>query len=184
MRILRFWISFLIVISILSSGPGVIAQSSGEYTGRKISLDFRDAEIRNVLGLIADVAGVNIVMGSDVKGKLTIRLVDVPWDQALDVILQSKSLGMKRMGNVLWIAPRERLRKEEEARLASERAKEKLEDLRTEMIRLKYADAREMASIVQNFLSDRGSVSVDVRTNTLIVRDVPKNIEEIKNLFR
>jgi len=183
-RIIRLWIGFLIVISILSSSPGAIAQPSGEYTGRKLSLDFKDAEIRNVLGFIADVAGVNIVMGSDVTGKITIRLVDVPWDQALDVILQSKSLGMKRMGNVLWIAPQERLRKEEEAQLASERAKEKLEDLRTEMIRLKYADAREMASIVKNFLSDRGSVSVDVRTNTLIVRDVPKNIEEIKDLFR
>jgi type IV pilus assembly protein PilQ len=181
---LRIGIGFFVVISILSLSPCSIGQPSGQCAGSEISLDFNDAEIRNVLRLIADLAGLNIVMGSDVKGRITIRFVDVPWDQALDVILQSQSLGMKRMGNVLWIASRERLRKEEEARLASERAKERLEDLRTEMIRLKYADAKEMASIVKNFLSDRGTVSVDVRTNTLIIRDVPKNIEEIKDLFR
>ena len=184
MRFFRIGIGFFIVISILSSRPGSMGQPSGEYTGQEISLDFRGAEIRSVLRFIADFAGLNIVMGSDVKGRITIRLVEVPWDQALDVILQSQSLGMKRMGNVLWIAPRERLRKEEEGRLASERAKEKLEDLRTEMIRLKYADAKEMASVLKDFLSDRGTVSVDVRTNTLIVRDVAKNIEEIKELFR
>ncbi len=184
MRFVTIWIRFLVVIVILSSSPSSFAQPPREYTGRKISLDFRDAEIRNVLRFIADVAELNMVLGNEVKGRVTIRLVDVPWDQALHVILQSHSLGMKRMGNVLWIASRERLRKEEEARLASKRTTEKLEDLETEMIRLNYADAREMASIVKNFLSDRGSVSVDARTNTLIVRDVPKIIEEIKDLFR
>ena len=184
MSFLRIGIGFFIVMSILSSSPGPIGQPSGEYAGQEISLEFRDAEIRSVLRFIADFAGFNIVMGSDVKGRITIRLVDVPWDQALDVILQSQSLVMKRMWNVLWVAPRERLRKEEEARLASERAKDWLEDLRSEMIRLKYADAKEMASIVKNLLSDRGTVSVDVRTNTLIVRDVAENIEEIKDLFR
>jgi type IV pilus assembly protein PilQ len=183
-KTLRIWVALLAAISILSSTPILVAQPSGQYTGRKISLDFRDADIRNVLGFIADVAELNIVVGNDVKGRVTIRLVDVPWDQALEVILQSESLGVKRTGNVLWIAPEDRLRKEEEARLASKRTTEKLVDLETEMIRLKYADAREMASIVKNFLSDRGRVTVDVRTNTLIVRDVPKNIEEIKDLFR
>ena len=184
MRLVIIGIGFFIVISILSWTPGSIGQPSRKYTGQEISLDFRDAEIRSVLRFVADFAGLNIVMGTDVKGRITIRLLDVPWDQALDVILQSQSLGMKRMGNVLWIAPRERFRKEEEARLASERAKEKLEDLRTEMIRLNYADAKEMASIIKSLLSDRGTVSVDVRTNTLIVRDVLENIEEIKALFR
>jgi type IV pilus assembly protein PilQ len=184
MRFVTIWIRFLVVFTILSSSASSFAQPPKEYTGRKISLDFRDAEIRNVLRFIADVAELNIVLGNEVKGRVTIRLVNVPWDQALHVILQSHSLGMKRMGNVLWIASRERLRKEEEARPASKRTTEKLEDLETEMIRLKYADAREMVSIVKNFLSDRGSVSVDARTNTLIVRDVPKNIQEIKDLFR
>ena len=183
-RLVRIGIGFVIAISILSWAPGAIGQPSRQYVGQEISLDFRDAEIRSVLRFIAEFAGLNIVMGADVKVRITIRLVDIPWDQALDVILQSRSLGVKRIGSVLWIAPRERLRKEEEARLTSERAREKLEDLRTEMIRLNYADAKEMASIVKNFLSDRGTVSVDVRTNTLIVRDVPENIEEIKALFR
>lgn len=184
MRPIKTWIAFLIGVSVLFSGLSSPAQPPKEYIGRKMSLDFRDADIRNVLRLIADVAELNIVMADDVKGRVTIRLVEVPWDQALDVILQTKSLGMERMGNVLWIAPLDRIRKEQEARLASERAKEKIEDLRTELIRLKYASAREMVPVVKNFLSERGTVSVDARTNTLIIKDTPENIEEIKKLFR
>lgn len=143
-----------------------------------------DADLRNILRLIAEISELNIVAGDDVKGRVTIRLVDVPWEQALGVILQSQSLGMVRVGNVIRIAPVERLRREEQDRLASERAKEKLEDLKTEMIHLKYAIAQDMIPVVKNFLSERGSVSADDRTNTLIIRDTPKNIEEIKDLFR
>jgi len=147
-------------------------------------LDFEDADIRNILGFIAEVSELNIVAGDNVKGRVTIRLVDVPWDQALDLILQSQSLGMVRIGNVIRIAPAKRLSKEEQDRLASKRTKEKLEDLKTEMIHLKYAIARDMVPVAKNFLSERGTVSVDERTNTLIIRDTSKNIEEIKNLFR
>lgn len=143
-----------------------------------------DADLRNILRLIAEISELNIVAGDDVKGRVTIRLVDVPWEQALEVILQSQSLGMVRVGNVIRIAPIERLRREEQDRLASERAKEKLEDLKTEMIHLKYAIAQDMIPVVKNFLSERGSVSADDRTNTLIIRDTSKNIEEIKDLFR
>lgn len=143
-----------------------------------------DADLRNILRLIAEISELNIVAGDDVKGRVTIRLVDVPWEQALEVILQSQSLGMVRVGNVIRIAPIERLRREEQDSLASERAKEKLEDLKTEMIHLKYAIAQDMIPVVKNFLSERGSVSADDRTNTLIIRDTSKNIEEIKDLFR
>jgi len=158
-------------------GPSSLAQP-------KISLDFKDADVRNILKLIAEVSGFNIVLGDDVKGRVTIKLVDVFWDQALEVILQSQSLGMVKIGNVIQIASLEKLRKEEEIRFASERAKEKLEDLRTEMIRLKYAKANDMVPVIKIFLSERGAVIADERTNTLVIRDIPKNIETIKNLFR
>jgi type IV pilus assembly protein PilQ len=149
-----------------------------------MTLDFVDADLRNILKLIAEVSELNIVAGDDVKGRITIKLIDVPWDQALDVILQSQSLGMVRIGNVIRIAPVERLRREREDELASKRAVEKVGDLRTEMIHLKYANARNMVPLVKQFLSERGTVSADERTNTLIIRDISKNIEEIRDLFR
>ncbi len=180
----RIWIPLLIFISISSSSSSVIAQPPRQYTGRKITLDFKDADIRNIFRFIADVSNLNIVIGEEVKGRVTIRLVEVPWDQALEVILQTQSLGMVKIGSVIRIAPIEKLRKEEETRLASKRAKEKMEDLRTEMIHLKYAIASDMVPVVKDFLSERGTVSVNERTNTLIIRDIPENIEEIKDLFR
>jgi type IV pilus assembly protein PilQ len=180
----RIWIPFLILVSLLSSSSSSIAQPSRQYTGRKITLDFKDADIRNIFRLIAEVSDLNIIIGDEVKGRVTIRLVEVPWDQALEVILQTQSLGMVRTGNVIRIAPIEKLRGERETRLASKRGKEKTEDLTTEMIHLKYAIARDIVPIVKNFLSERGTVSADERTNTLIIRDVPENIEAIKDLFR
>ncbi len=178
------WIPILILIAIFSLSSSSLAQPSGQYTGRKITLDFKDADIRNIFRLIAEFSDLNIVVGDEVKGRVTIRLVEVPWDQALDVILESQSLGMIRIGNVIRIAPIEKLRREREARLASKRAQEKLEDLRTEMIHLKYAIASDMIPVVRDFLSERGSVSADERTNTLIIRDTSENIEAIKDLFR
>lgn len=180
----RIWIPFLIGISILSTSSSLIGQPPRRYTGRRITLDFKDADIRNIFRLIAEVSDLNIVIGNEVKGRVTIKLVEVPWDQALEVILQSQSLGMVRIGNVIRIAPIEKLRKEEETRLASKRAKEKMENLRTEMIHLKYAIASDMVPVVKNFLSERGTVSADERTNTLIIRDIAENIETIKDLFR
>lgn len=178
------WITLLIGISILPFNPRPLAQPLEKHGGQRISLDFVDADLRNILKLIAEVSDLNVVAGDDVKGRVTIRLVEVPWDQALEVILQSQSLSMVRVGNVIRIAPLERLRREREDELASKRAKEKLGDLETEMIHLKYAIARDMVPMVKNFLSERGTVSADERTNTLIIRDISKNIEEIRDLFR
>lgn len=184
MKFPMIWITFLIGLSILSSSLCSLAQPAGEYTNRRIFLDFRDADMRNVLKLIAEVGELNIVISDEVKGRVTIILVDVPWDQALEVILQSQSLDMVKIGNVARIAPLEKLRKENETQLASKRAKEKMEDLRTGMIRLNYAIAKDMVPVVKIFLGERGSVSADERTNTLIIRDISENIEAIKNLFR
>ena len=180
----KIWVTLLTAIFILSLNPRASAQPSGDSSGRKISLDLANADVRNILKLIAEVAELNIVAGEDVKGRVTIRLVEVPLNQALEVILQSQSLGMVRVGNVIRIAPLEKLRRERQDELTLERAKEKLEDLRTEMIHLKYASALDMVPLVRQFLSDRGTVSADERTNTLIIRDTPKNIEEVRDLFR
>jgi type IV pilus assembly protein PilQ len=179
-----FWITILIGISVLFSQLRFLAQPLAQYYGRRITLDFVDADLRNILKLIAEVSELNIVAGDDVKGMITIKLIDVHWDQALEVILQSQSLGMVRIGNVIRIAPLERLRREKEDELASKRAVEKIGDLRTEMIHLKYANARNMVPVVKQFLSEHGTVSADERTNTLIIRDISKNIEEIRDLFR
>lgn len=154
------------------------------YTGRKVSLDFKDADIKNILRLIAEVSDLNIIAGDDVTGKITMRLVDVPWDQALDVILQARALGMHRVGNVIRVAPLETLKKEVQAELEAKRAKERLEDLVTELIPINYASGKEIIPQVKGILSERGDVKVDERTNILIIKDIPRNIVAVKNLVK
>jgi type IV pilus assembly protein PilQ len=158
--------------------------SESKYTGRKLSLDFKDADVKNILRLIAEVSNLNIITGDEVTGKITMRLVEVPWDQALDVILQARSLGMIRAGNVIRIAPIDKLKKEVEEELIAKRSKEKLEDLMTELISVNYATAKELVSQVKSVLSDRGDVKIDDRTNILIVKDIPRNIIAVKNLVK
>lgn len=154
------------------------------YTGRKVSLDFKDADIKNILRLIAEVSNFNIITADDVSGKITMRLVDVPWDQALDVILQSRSLGMVQVGNVIRIAPIETLNRESQARLEAKRAKERLEDMVTELIPINYATAKDVIPQIKGILSERGDVKVDDRTNILIIKDIPKNIPAVKSLVK
>jgi type IV pilus assembly protein PilQ len=155
-----------------------------EYVGRRISLDFKDVDIRDVLRLIADVSDLNIIAGDEVKGNVTIRLVDVPWDQALDVILLTKGLGFVRVGNVLRIAPAEVLKSEEEARLQERRAKEKLEDLVVKLQPVNYANVTEVQKLVKRLLTARGTVDVDKRTNTVIIKDIPSVIDEATALVK
>jgi type IV pilus assembly protein PilQ len=154
------------------------------YTGRKLSLDFKDADIKNILRLIAEVSNLNIIAGDEVTGKITMRLVDVPWDQALEIILQSKNLGMSRVGNVVRIAPTDSLKKEIQAELEAKRAREKLEDTVTELITINYASGKEIMPQVKSVLSERGDVKLDERTNILIIKDIPRNIPAAKNLVR
>ncbi|MEE9279964.1 MAG: type IV pilus secretin PilQ [Myxococcota bacterium] len=154
------------------------------YEGRRISLDFKDADIGNILRLIAEVADLNVIAGDEVEGKVTIRLVDVPWDQALDVILLTKGLGFVRVGNVLRIAKIETLKVEREARLQERRAKEKLEDLIVKLQPVNYADVTEVSKLIERLLSPRGSVNVDVRTSTLIIKDIPSVIHEATALLK
>lgn len=154
------------------------------YTGRRISLDFKDVEVDDVLRLIAEVSELNVIAGDEVNGQVTIRLVDVPWDQALDVILLTKGLGFVRVGNVLRIAPSDVLKSEEEARLQERRAKEKLEDLVVKLQPVNYADVKDVAKLVKKLLSARGTVDIDERTNTVILKDIAAVIDEATALIK
>ena len=155
-----------------------------EYAGRRISLDFKDVDVRDVLRLIADVSDLNIIAGDEVAGNVTIRLVDVPWDQALDVILLTKGLGFVRVGNVLRIAPGDTLKSEDEARLQERRAKEKLEDLVVKLQPVNYAKVKEVQKLVKRLLTPRGTVDVDERTNTVIIKDISSVIDEATALTK
>jgi len=168
-------------IEILNEGG---LMDGKEYVGRRISLDFKEVEIADVLRLIAEVSDLNVIAGDEVKGKVTIRLVDVPWDQALDVILLTKGLGFARIGNVLRIAASDVLSQEEELRLQERRAKEKLEDLVVKLQPVNYADVKEVSSMVTKLLTERGSVNTDKRTNTLIIKDIASVIDEATALVK
>lgn len=168
-------------IGLLQEG-GMVDQK--RYTGRRISLDFKEVEISDVLRLIADVSELNIIAGDEVKGEVTIRLVDVPWDQALDVILLTKGLGFVRVGNVLRIAPADVLKAENEARLQERRAKEKLEDLVVKLQPVNYGNVKEISKMVSKLLTSRGTVDVDERTNTLIIKDINSVIDEATALVK
>jgi type IV pilus assembly protein PilQ len=168
-------------IDVLAEG-GLIDGKA--YIGRRISLDFKDVEIGDVLRLIAEVSDLNVIAGDEVKGRVTIRLVDVPWDQALDVVLLTKNLGFMRVGNVLRVAPAPVIKAEEESRLQERRAKEKLEDLIVKLQPVNYADVADVSAVVQRLLSARGTVHVDSRTNTLIIKDIPSVVDEATALVK
>src|SRR3989442_437781 len=149
-----------------------------EYVGRHISLDFKEVDMAEVLRLIAEVSDRNVIAGEEVKGKVTIRLVDEPWDQALDVILLTKGLGFARVGNVLRIAAKDVLANEEELRLRERREKEKLEDLVVKLQPVNYASVQDISGMVKELLTQRGTVNIDKRTNTLIIKDIPSVIDQ------
>jgi type IV pilus assembly protein PilQ len=154
------------------------------YTGKRITLDLKDADIHNVLKLLADVAQVNVIAAEDVKGTVTITMRDVPWDQALDVILKAKGLGAQREGNLIRVAPQAVLEKEMEADLARAKAAVELKPVETRLIGLSYADGAQMLPRVQELLSSRGRASIDARTNHLIITDVAGNIALAEDLVR
>ncbi len=159
------------------------AQARG-YTGRRIDLDLKDADIHNILRLLADVGRVNIVTADDVSGNVTIRMKNVPWDQALDVVLQAKGLGMVRSGNLIRVAPLATLQKERELRLAAAKQEYELTPLETRLIPVSYAQADELQARAKDLLSPRGSIAVDERTNVLIARDISGNLNNIEELVR
>lgn len=180
------------------------SRQTKNYTGKKVSLDFQDIEVRRVLQLLADFTNINIVAADSVQGQITVRLKDVPWDQALDIILKSKNLDKRRSGNVIWVAPVSELIKaeEDEAKVIAQNVK--LAPIQTDYIQLKYANVADIEKLITerknsstsgssnntandelagNLLSPRGSISSDVRTNTLIINDTSTKIDEIRKMI-
>ncbi|MFZ0024069.1 type IV pilus secretin PilQ [Acinetobacter sp.] len=173
------------------------------YTGKKISLDFQDIEVRRVLQLLADFTDINMVAADSVQGNITLRLKEVPWDQALDIVLKTKNLDKRRNGNVIWIAPVAELIKAEEEEAKALAQSVKLAPIQTEYMQLSYAKAADIEKLItqnkgasssggasstnnneggESLLSSRGSVSVDARTNTIIVNDTQPFIDKIRNM--
>ncbi|MDO8445234.1 MAG: type IV pilus secretin PilQ [Deltaproteobacteria bacterium] len=154
------------------------------YTGQKVVLEFKDADIKNIFRIIAEVSGYNMVIDSAVTGKLTLRLINVPWDQALDIILDTNNLGMTKIGNVIRVMPKAAIKKEEEEKLASLKAKEKLEDMVTKLIPVSYAKASDLSSKLKGVMTDRGTTLVDERTNTIILKDIQKSVDAAEKLVK
>ncbi|MEM1081184.1 MAG: type IV pilus secretin PilQ, partial [Pseudomonadota bacterium] len=161
-----------------------------EFIGERITLNFQDIAVRSVLQLIADISDLNIVVSDSVTGNLTLRLTNVPWDQALDIVLETRNLDMRESGNVRWVAPTAEIAAREQQILSARAALQELEPLRTVMIPVSYADSEALADLITassgeegvGLLSDRGSVTLDQRTNTLLVTDTAAQIENIQAL--
>jgi type IV pilus secretin PilQ/predicted competence protein len=161
-----------------------IKGAASSYTGRLISLDLQDADIDSALRIIAEVSNLNIVAGDGVVGKVTLKLVDVPWDQALEVILKSHGLDKVLEGNVLRVAPVDKLRTERESFKQARVAEEELEPLSVKYIRVSYAKAAEIKGLVETVLSERGSVAFDERSNQLVVKDTRKGLQNVSELIK
>jgi len=168
----------------LASGSGSGVRKRRKFHGKRISLDFKDADIHNILRLISEVAKLNIITGDDVSGKITVTMRNVPWDQALDIILKTKKLGKVRQGNIIRIASLADLAKEQELAQKAAAAKQTLEPLRVRLIPVNYAVAKDIEAQVKDILSERGTVNVDVRTNVLIVKDILQNLVKAEGLVR
>jgi type IV pilus assembly protein PilQ len=188
---------FIVEVKKIKEDPNKLVQGSQPgYSGEKLSLNFQNVEIRSVLQVIADFTGLNIITSDTVQGNLTLRLKDVPWDQALDIILKSKSLDKRKSGNVILIAPKDELAAREKLELEAKQQIVDLEPLVTETFRLKYQKAENLKKIFdgsgsgggggdggRRILSKRGSAVLDPRSNTLFVQDVPGRLEEIRRLI-
>ena len=180
---------FILEVKPVKEDPNKLVQSSTPgYAGEKLSLNFQNVEVRAVLQVIADFTGLNIITSDTVGGNLTLRLKDVPWDQALDIILQSKGLSKRKNGNVVLIAPTDELAAKEKLALEANAQISDLEPLRTESFALSYAKADDLKKLLsdkdQKILSKRGSATVDERTNTLFVQDTGARLEEARRLIQ
>jgi type IV pilus assembly protein PilQ len=180
---------FIVEVKPIQEDPNRLTQGTrAGYKGEKLSLNFQNVEVRAVLQVIADFTGLNIITSDTVTGSLTLRLKDIPWDQALDIIMQTKGLDMRKNGNVVLIAPREELAVKEKQQLESMQQINDLEPLQTEMFQLNYQKADAIKALISDkegkFLSKRGTAVVDARTNILFVQDTGGRLEEVRRLIR
>ena len=184
------------VVEVKPIRPDSAKMSPGYgYTGEKLSLNFQNIEVRSLLQVIADFTNFNVITSDSVNGALTLRLQDVPWDQALDIILQAKGLGMRKTGNVIWIAPKDEISAKEKLELESAVALQGLEPLRTQSFQMNYTKATEVAAqltatvagannnAAARLLSPRGSVIAEARTNQLFVTDISSKLEQVQQLI-
>jgi type IV pilus assembly protein PilQ len=179
---------FIVEVKPVKEDPNRLVQSATPgYAGEKLSLNFQNVEVRAVLQVIADFTGLNIITSDTVGGNLTLRLKDVPWDQALDIILQAKGLSKRKNGNVVLIAPTDELAAKEKLALEAQAAVSDLEPVRTESFALSYAKAEDLKKLLsdkdQRILSKRGSATTDERTNTIFVQDSGGRLEEVRRLI-
>ncbi len=179
---------FVVEVRQLKIDPGKLTQGSG-FAGEKLSLNFQNIEVRSLLQVIADFTNFNIVTSDSVTGAVTLRLKDVPWDQALDIVLQAKGLGMRKAGNVIWIAPKDEIASKEKLDLESRVAIQSLEPVRTQSFQLNYTKAAEIAGQISagtgaaRILTTRGSVIAEPRTNQLFVTDIVSRLEQVQQLI-
>jgi type IV pilus assembly protein PilQ len=157
------------------------------YTGEKLSLNFQDIEVRTVLQIIADFTGFNLVASDTVEGSITLRLKNVPWDQALDIVLKSQGLAKQLIGNVLMVGPADQIANRQKIELEANRQVEEFAPLRTEFIQVRYAKATDLLSLISSestMLTERGTASVDVRTNTILIQDTATSIEAVRRAIK
>ena len=184
---------FVVEVKPQKIEPNKLTQGP-EYSGQKLSLNFQSIEVRSLLQVIADFTNFNIITSDSVNGAVTLRLQDVPWDQALDIILQAKGLGVRKTGNVLWIAPKEEINAKEKQELESVAALQNLEPLRTQSFQMNYTKAADIAAqltatgsggaaATSRLLSPRGSVISEPRTNQLFVTDIASKLEQVQQLI-
>jgi type IV pilus assembly protein PilQ len=177
-------------IEIKPSLKRAAADEKKEYTGERLTLNFQDIDVRSVLQLLADTSGQNIVVSDSVTGNLTLRLQNVPWDQALDIVLRTKGLDKRRQDNVIIIGPTEELASREKAELAAHKEVQELSPTHTEFMQVNYAKVADLAKLIKttnakdSMLSPRGSLSVDERTNTLLVQDTSDKLADIRRLVQ
>ena len=180
-------------IEIKPSLKRAAADDKKEYTGERLTLNFQDIDVRSVLQLLADTSGQNIVVSDSVTGNLTLRLQNVPWDQALDIVLRTKGLDKRRQDNVIIIGPTAELASREKAELAARKEVQELAPVRTEFMQVNYAKVSDLAKLIRpttgsntknSMLSQRGSLSIDERTNTLLVQDTSENLADIRRLVQ
>ncbi|HJS77296.1 MAG TPA: type IV pilus secretin PilQ [Burkholderiales bacterium] len=178
---------FVLEVKPVVADPSRAGAQKGRYTGERLSLNFQNVEVRAVLNVIADFTDLNIITSDTVTGNLTLRLKDVPWDQALEIILQTRGLDSRRSGNVIWIAPRDEIATREKLALEAANQISDLEQTRTESFQMNYQKAADVQKLLsdptQRILSKRGSAVVDARTNTLFVQDTPSRLEDVRRLI-
>jgi type IV pilus assembly protein PilQ len=180
--------TYTLEVSPVRDDPAAKRNAKKAYVGEPISLNFQSIEVRAVLQLLADFTGKNLVAADTVTGNITLRLQNVPWDQALDIILTTKGLGKREDGNVMWIAPAEEIAAREQAEFEAQQKLQELAPLYTEFMPVNFAKAADVAALLKNqdhkVLTERGNATVDERTNTLIVNDTEQKLAEVRDLMK